>query len=54
MKDELIYEPVDEANYQRTVTALEREIDRLRSQLLPTQSLSAIERDRHRIIWLEH
>ena len=53
MNNALVYEPVDEANYQRTVTALEREIDRLKSQLLPAQGLSVVERDKQQIIWLE-
>ena len=53
MNNALVYEPVDEANYKRTVTALELEIDRLKSQLLSTEGLSVIERDKQQIIWLE-
>ena len=44
MNNEFVYEPIDEANYQRTVTALEREIERLKTRLLPTQAASVSER----------
>jgi hypothetical protein len=53
MNDEFVYEPVGEANYQRTVSALEREIVRLKSQLLPSPALSTIEHDKQQTIWLE-
>jgi hypothetical protein len=53
MNNEFVYEPVHEANYQRTVTALEREIARLKSELLPTQPMSIIERDKQQMVWLE-
>jgi phytoene dehydrogenase-like protein len=53
MNNEFVYEPIDEANYQRTVTSLEREIDRLKSELLPSPASSVIERDKQQTIWLE-
>ena len=53
MNEEFVYEPIDEANYQRTVTALEREIARLKSELLPSPALSMIEHDKQQTIWLE-
>jgi hypothetical protein len=53
MKDDIFYEPVGEANYQRTVTALEREIARLKAELLPTTPASPIEYDKQHRIWLE-
>jgi len=53
MNKEFVYEPVAEANYQHTVTALEREIARLKSELLPSPALSIIERDKQQTIWLE-
>jgi hypothetical protein len=53
MKDDIFYEPVGEANYQRTVTALEREIARLKSELLPSTPASPIEYDKQQTIWLE-
>jgi hypothetical protein len=53
MNTEFVYEPIDEANYQRTVSALEREIARLKSALLPSPALSAIEHDKQQTIWLE-
>jgi hypothetical protein len=53
MNTEFVYEPIDEANYQRTVSALEREISRLKSALLPSPALSTIEHDKQQTIWLE-
>jgi len=53
MKDDIFYEPVGEANYQRTVTALEREIGRLKAELLPTTPASPIEFDKQQRVWLE-
>ena len=53
MKDEIFYEPVGEANYQHTITAFEREVDRLKGELLPAASLSPIERDKQHQIWLQ-
>ena len=52
MKDDILYEPVGEANYQRTVTALEREIARLKAELLPSTPASPIEYDKQHRIWL--
>ena len=53
MKADIFYEPVGEANYQRTVTALEREIARLKADLLPSRPASQIEHDKQHRIWLE-
>jgi hypothetical protein len=53
MNNEFVYAPVGEVNYQRTVTALEREIARLKSALLPSPASSAIEHDKQQTIWLE-
>jgi hypothetical protein len=53
MKDDIFYEPVEEANYQRTVTALEREIARLKAELLPTAPISPVEHDKQHRVWLE-
>ena len=53
MKDDIFYEPVGEANYQRTVTALEREIARLKAELLPSVPVSPIEFDKQHKVWLE-
>jgi hypothetical protein len=53
MKDDIFYEPVGEANYQRTVSALEREIARLKAELLPSTPASPIEYAKQHRIWLE-
>jgi len=53
MNNDFVYEPVDETNYQRAVTALELEIARLKSELLPSPASSIIERDKQQSIWLE-
>jgi hypothetical protein len=54
MEDDIFYEPVGEENYQRTVTALEREIARLKAELLTRPaSASAIDRDKRHRVWVE-
>jgi hypothetical protein len=53
MKGYIIYDPVDNEHYQRTVSAFEEEIARLKAELLPTELLSVIERDKQHMIWLE-
>jgi len=53
MKVDIFYEPVGEASYQRIVTALAREIARLKVELLPTIPASPIEFDKQHQVWLE-
>jgi hypothetical protein len=53
MKDDIFYEPVGEAIYQRTVTALEREITRLKAELLPSTPASPVDFDKQQRVWLE-
>jgi hypothetical protein len=54
MKDDIFYEPVGEDNYQRTVTALEREIARLKAELLPPPaSASSTDHDKQHRVWVE-
>jgi hypothetical protein len=53
MKQDISYEPVDHANYQRIITALETEIGRLKGELLPSRPTNPIERDRQHTVWLE-
>jgi hypothetical protein len=44
---------VDNDDYQRTVTALEREIARLKAELLPMQPMSVIDADKQQTLYLE-
>jgi hypothetical protein len=53
MKDDIFYEPVGEASYQRTVTALERELARLKAELLPVAPASPTEQDKQHRVWVE-
>jgi len=50
MKDDIIYEPLGEGNYQRIINFLESEISRLKGELLPAAPASSTERDRQRTV----
>jgi hypothetical protein len=53
MKDDIFYEPVGEANYQRIITSLESELARLKGELLPAAPASPKERDKQQAVWRE-
>jgi hypothetical protein len=46
-------EVVGESDYKRTITALERELARLREELLPDMPVSPTDRENQRTVWIK-
>jgi hypothetical protein len=51
--DDIRYEHIEEADYKRTITALEHQIARLRQELLPEMPVTPTQREKQRSVWIE-